>query len=531
MRVLKRSLTGVAVGMCLMTSGVSIPNVYANERVTMGNDLVTKAEADLDVSTGWNVTDFSSSLGADVDSIFSQEHINEDLNQKMAMANFASIGESTFTAERIIHLEKGRTYSFNLVYAMEYTMGGSGYIDFNGDRRESDSTSEDKKYEKEITPTEDMDYKIVIHYDVPKGANGYFKVGYDLDKGGITVDESKLEAPIVSPQPEASTKLVTGTAVAGNTITVKDSEETVLGTAVVGDDGRFSVTTSRILRYKETLFVTQKNAKVESEPIEVIVVKTSIPNPPIINKVTDEDTVVTGTAEPLSNLNLTVGEDKYEVNVDENGDYKVSLEHTYPGLTEITGYVTDEANNQSEVTTATIVFAKPLSFTVNYSLSSIDQNISGVTSRPNCLVKVHFGQRIYLTQSDSTGKFEINLDHTYSAGTDYTVEVVHELSEESVEKDYKVLPRTPSFTDVKAGASDLTGLVDPGAIVNVSLYSDEQKLDFKATADEKGVFKIDLVDANGNAIKLKIGDRLVGTSTLTDLDLSSEEVEINVYTR
>lgn len=529
MKVSKLCLTGIVVGTCLFASGSYVNRVYANNILVPESSLAEKVEKD--VSTGWTVTNYSSSLNIDVDKIFSQGHTNEEINQKMAMANFANIGESTFTAERIISLEKGKTYSISLIYAMLYTMGGTGYIDFNGDRQESDNSSGDKKYEREITPKEDMEYKIVIHYDIPAGANGYFKVGYDLDNGGINVDESKIEAPIISPAPEAATKLVMGTAVAGNTITVTDSEENVIGNSVVDDDGHFSVETTRLLRYREKIWVTQKSATSESDPAEVLVVKTSIPDAPTINKVTDEDTIVTGSGEPLSIIHLKIANDVYEAEVGEDGNYSIELDSAYPGLTKITAYVTDVADNMSDTTESIVLFAAPLTFSVDNKLSSIDQNISGGTSRPDCKVKVYFGQRVYEVQSDSAGRFEITLDHSYPAGTDYTIQVVDELSGEVAKDGYKVLPRKPSFTETHAGTTELTGVADPGAKIDIILYKSEQKFEFSGTSDAEGNFVISLLDEDEKEITIEIGDRFVGTSSITDLELSSEEVEIFVFAR
>ncbi|EPM7560275.1 hypothetical protein ACTPL8_002698 [Enterococcus faecium] len=94
-----------------------------------------------------------------------------------------------------------------------------------------------------------------------------------------------------------------------------------------------------------------------------------------------------------------------------------------------------------------------------------------------------------------------------------------------------MLPRTPSFTEIKAGATEINGVVDPGAVVNVVLDRDNQQSDFTTTADEEGNFRISLVDDDGNKITIKLGARFIRTSTLKDIELSSEAVEITVFTR
>lgn len=146
----------------------------------------------IDVSQGWEVTEFDTSYpGITADKIFFQGHENQGLNQKMAMAQFANIGKSTFTAKKVINLKKNNIYTINLIFAMVYTKEGSGFIDFNGDKKISDEESKDKLFQDTVKPVEDMEYVITIHFDVPIDGNGYFKLGYDLSGGGFIQEDIK----------------------------------------------------------------------------------------------------------------------------------------------------------------------------------------------------------------------------------------------------------------------------------------------------------------------------------------------------
>jgi len=146
----------------------------------------------IDVSQGWEVVEFNASYPEImVDQIFSQGYENSDLNQRMAMVNFANIGKSSFTAKKVINLKKNKTYLINLVYAMSYTKEGSGFIDFNGDKKISDEDREDKIYQDTIQPTEDMEYVITSHFDTPMSGSGYFKIGYNLSNGGFIQEDIK----------------------------------------------------------------------------------------------------------------------------------------------------------------------------------------------------------------------------------------------------------------------------------------------------------------------------------------------------
>ncbi|MGF2713246.1 Ig-like domain-containing protein, partial [Bacillus cereus] len=73
------------------------------------------------------------------------------------------------------------------------------------------------------------------------------------------------------------------------------------------------------------------------------------PNKPIVNKVTDQDTKVTGTGEVGSKVTVTAGDQKYEGKVDGNGNFTVDIPKQKPG-TEVTVTLTDDSNNISEPT-------------------------------------------------------------------------------------------------------------------------------------------------------------------------------------
>lgn len=164
-------------------------------------DLSQNISEPIDISTGWEIINFhSNQSGITVDEVFKQGHVNEALNQKMALVNFANIGDATLSAKKEIVMKKDHIYSVNVVYAMLYT-SGTGYIDFNGIRFESDSNHLDKIYSTVIKPTEDMIYHIELGFNVNLNSNGYVKLGYDLDnQGGIFPVKSKIISEYIDMQ-------------------------------------------------------------------------------------------------------------------------------------------------------------------------------------------------------------------------------------------------------------------------------------------------------------------------------------------
>lgn len=489
----------------------------------------------IDVTTGWHITNYSSSQGITSDRVFKEGVESEELDQRMVMAQFANIGDATLTAERIIPMKAGRTYNFDLVFAQLYNLTGSGYIDFNGERFNSTNDSTPKEFKRTITPAEDLDYKIEVHFDVPVNSNGYFKIAFDRNGSGITEEVNELNAPVITPIPEAGTRIVSGTADAGNEIVVSDASNNVIGQGEVGLDGKFSVTTNRNLHFLEELSVIQKNEEVESKPTKVIVTKTTRPEAPTITPITDEDTVLTGTSEAFTKVHVTFEGNNpvvYEVNTDDEGKYKVNLNRTFPGQTKITAFAIDEAGNKSPVATSQVSFAKELGVSIDRKISSIDKLITGTTTRPQCEVKIHFGDRVYETVSDNDGKYSVILDQVYTAGTKFDVTAFHSLSHETATLQEVVLPRVPNIPNIKAGVDVLEGEVDPLAVVHLTLETiSGDKFEYTAVADVTGKFTIKLVDNETNSIPLKVGDKLTFFANLEDINMSSEIIEFEVLSR
>ena len=486
----------------------------------------------IDITTGWNVIDYSSSQGIPVSDVFKLGVVNATLKQKMAMSQFANIGNAEFLATKTIKMQAGRTYSLKLIYAQLYNLTGTGYIDFNGEKMEATNNPADQTYVKVLKPDQDMDYTIKVYYKTPVNGNGYFKVGFNTEDGGVTEEVSKIPAPIVSPAPEASSKIVEGTGVSGNQVIVTDSSQEILGQTLVDTEGKYTVTTNRPLIYHEELSVIQKDDELESEPTKVLVVKTTMPGAPVINDLYDDDITITGTAEPLAIVQIKSDNNEnlvYETIANGEGEFQITLEETLPGKTKITGKVIDQSGKESEETSAEVLYRNELTVTMDNKISSIDQLITGMTSRPNTEIKIRFGDRVYNTVSDETGKYSVSFGHVYVAGTKFTITATHEISQETAYLNEIVLPRSPNTPAINSGFTMIEGEVDPEADVTIRLINKKKEYLFETKADKDGHFSIKFED-EGEVLTLEIGDRLQLQARLDDLDLDSELIEVLVFT-
>lgn len=184
------------------------------------------SEVAIDPSIGWTIDEYVTDSGLPVDGFLVQGHESTAINQRMAILNFMNLGNSRFTATKVIPMKKGKTYSLDLVYANYFsstTTGAPvqptvGYIDFNGTKTVASNSPAEEFYTETVIPTADMDYTITMHFEINRGINGYMKVGYD--KKGLGITE-------ITPQGKVTVSYVDQ---AGNMIGTVDTLEGDVGT-------------------------------------------------------------------------------------------------------------------------------------------------------------------------------------------------------------------------------------------------------------------------------------------------------------
>jgi hypothetical protein len=526
--LLKSTTILLPLALLLVAGSVNNQQIFADANTTKSELHQKQASTNLDVSQGWTIKNYSSNTQPDVSKIFLQGVDMASATQRGILVQAANVGDASLTAQKVISMKKGHKYDLNLIYAQFYDNGGTGYIDFNGKKVMATSDYSDQNYKEEITPTEDMNYTITVSFTTKYPGNAYLKLGYDKKSSGITDIPTELDAPVVSSAPEAGTNLISGTADSGNTVVASDTNGVEIGTAKVGSDGKFEIKTNRILRYEEKLRIVQKNDTQTSPITEVLVVDTVSPSAPILNKITDEDKEISGTAEPYSTVEVTfttkATSATYSGKADDTGKFKITLDQTFNGKTKIVAKVTDEGGLSSPETHGEVVFAKALNVSLKNKVSSISTSISGKTSRANCAVTISFDSRIYKGQSDEQGNFNIPIT-LHSPGENFVVEAKDPIDPENPATTSDiVLPRIPAFNTLKAGMTVLKGEADPDAEISLKITkANKDIIDLKATADDQGKFEIPLKDKDGKVISLAIGDELKYNATLSAIGLTSED--------
>ncbi|MGG0375529.1 Ig-like domain-containing protein, partial [Bacillus toyonensis] len=160
--------------------------------------------------------------------------------------------------------------------------------------------------------------------------------------------EITLPAPKVNNVTDQDTK-VTGTGEKGTTVkVVVDGKE--IGTGKVDNQGNYAVDIPKQPGGKEVVVTLTDMTGNTSQPGKTKVESKDVtaPEVPKVNKVTDQDTKVTGTGEKGATVKVTVdGKEIGTGKVDDQGNYTVDIPKQ-PGGKEVVVTVTDTAGNTSQ---------------------------------------------------------------------------------------------------------------------------------------------------------------------------------------
>lgn len=231
---------------------------------------------------------------------------------------------------------------------------------------------------------------------------------------------------------------IKGTAEANAKVIIQDSTGTVIGTATVDANGKFTVAISPTLDSSKTgKIIIQDAAGNQSKSIEIKAEQDALaPEQPVAN-LNAEGTVITGTAEANAKISVYDSANKLlgSATADGNGQYTITLS---TALTESkTGSVsaTDAAGNQSTITTVTgtkdiTAPSSPkisdVTDDVGSSTGSVVANgttddkrpvISGTGEVGATLIVYDNNQAIGNVKVGTDGKWSFSFDHDLSLGS------------------------------------------------------------------------------------------------------------------
>ena len=190
----------------------------------------------------------------------------------------------------------------------------------------------------------------------PAQLNGERLSVVQADAAGNASPDIGVTAPDHTP-PAAPTAavsgtgtLVTGTGEAGATVTVTNAAGVVIGTAVVGVDGIYSVTLTQVQANGETVGVIQTDgAGNASTPVSIVAPDITAPGAPVNLAVDAAGTTLTGIGEAGASVQVRDGQGALigTAVVGSDGRFSVNLSSPQVGGQDLTVTQTDGAGNQS----------------------------------------------------------------------------------------------------------------------------------------------------------------------------------------
>ncbi|MBS6091364.1 MAG: Ig-like domain-containing protein [Staphylococcus warneri] len=358
---------------------------------------------------------------------------------------------------------------------------------------------------------------------IPKSVAGQYTIAidapnYDNDETNTfnIVDNTIVPAPLVDPVDDNDTTIgVHGTA--GSTVTVKDSNNNVIGTVTLGANSTTgTLTLSKPLAAGTQLTSTAtKNGKTSAVSPTVTVTDATAPDAPVINPVTSDDTTVTGKAEPNSTVTVTFPDGTTQVTTaDASGNYTVNIpaNEDFTGGETIKASAKDAAGNKSVDSNVTVTdTTAPNQPTVN-QVTSEDKTITG-KAEPNSTVTVTFpdGTKVQaITATDGSYRVAVPTNIDLVGGETLGVTSTDKAGNTSTAANTTVVdvtaPKEPVINDVTSEDKTITGTSEPNSTVTVT-FPDGTKA--SATADASGNYTIGIPDSED----LKGGEELPVTAT------------------
>nr|WP_240548402.1 immunoglobulin-like domain-containing protein [Paenibacillus lignilyticus] len=328
----------------------------------------------------------------------------------------------------------------------------------------------------------------------------------------IPPDVTPPAAPTVNAV-DSDDLVITGTAEAGSTVTVK-AGGTTLGSAIaIG--GTFSITLTSALPTATELEVTATDAASNVSPATLITVTEATvvtppdvtpPAAPTVNAVDSDDLVITGTAEAGSTVTVKAGGTTLGSAVAIGGTFSITLTAALPTATELEVTATDAASNVSPatlitVTEATVVTPPDVTPPAAPTVSAVDSDdlvITG-TAEAGSTVTVKAGGTTLGSAVATGGTFSITLTAALPAATQLEVTATDAASNVSAATLITVTaastgtpttPSTPSDNPVTSTDGTLalpagqSGKVSFEDAVTISIPAGSTTNDLKLTIDK-----------------------------------------------
>ncbi|MDQ1231897.1 hypothetical protein QE379_003323 [Sphingomonas sp. SORGH_AS 879] len=313
----------------------------------------------------------------------------------------------------------------------------------------------------------------------PPQTNGQPVTVTQSDAAGNTSPGLSVSAPDTTPPIAPTATLtgqgttITGTGEAGATVTVRDAAGQVLGTAIVGAQGGYTLTLTTPQTNGGTLTVTQSDAAGNvSPPTTLTVADTSAPAAPVVT-LGEGGATVSGTGEPGATVRITGpdGQVLGTATVSADGSFAAPLSAAQTNGQTLTVTQSDAAGNTSPAASVTAADTTP----PTAPTATIDGQGTAITGTGEAgatvTVRDGTGQPLGQATVDAQGNYSIPLTTPQANGGTLTVvqsDPTGNASPATTIAAPDITPPTVPTAIVSADGTTLTGTGEPGATVSVT---------------------------------------------------------------
>ncbi|MBD8013379.1 Ig-like domain-containing protein, partial [Planococcus wigleyi] len=344
----------------------------------------------------------------------------------------------------------------------------------------------------------------------------------------IVLDATAPVIPSVNGMNDKSTA-VTGTAEANSLISVKagDSE---LGSTKTDKAGNFSVSIPKQKAGTKLVVSAKDDAGNISEGKEIIVIDATAPELPVIENVTDQSTIVKGSAEANATILIKAGRKELgKVVASDMGKFELSVEKQKAG-TVLTITATDAAGNTSDATEVTVTDATPPVVPTVNEVTDKSTAVSGIAeagSRVSVKVK---GKELGTAKADTDGKYNISID-VQKAGTKIQVTSTDVAGNISPVKEVIVLdvtaPTAPTVNNVTEQSTTVTGTAEAASKIAIRVGNNEIGT---ATVSAAGTYSVAVPKQSvGTVLSIMATDKAGNVSSVKEVvvvDGTSPEISL-----
>ncbi|MCL2898747.1 BapA/Bap/LapF family large adhesin [Brenneria tiliae] len=315
---------------------------------------------------------------------------------------------------------------------------------------------------------------------------------------------------------------VSGTAEVGSTVKITDAAGNELGSATVGNDGRFTVPLSPALTNGEAINVVASDAAGNASTAATATAPDATAPEAPEAYISDDGTTVNGTAEAGSTVTVTLPDNSTQTaTAAENGTWSITLPQGLTAGEQLAVTATDGAGNTSSAAQVTVPDTSVPDTTEpdapEAAVSDDGLTVSG-TAEPESTVTVTLPDSSTLTTTaDAFGVYSVTLPTALINGETVTVTATDaanniSASTAAIAPDLTA-PAVPTDLQVSADGASISGTVEAGSKVSITDATGNAL--GEVTVGDDGHFTVPLSPAltNGEAINVVASDAAGNAST------------------